>query len=172
MARNWKPFSGLALIGVLSSALSVHGCVPCGIFKRSLYLEAQLLDEETGDAISDAGVGGFLYTEGDATSYRDPLGATGEADRLPPDADGRFRLRFFAPEFSEVCRTGPFAPAGYDPPFPTPDRLELIVVRDECEQQVSIDINEDTVVDMSFPDNVLELKEPILVPACEGDVAP
>jgi len=165
MTRNWKLFSGFALIGVLSLALSVHGCVPCGIFKRSLYLESQLLDEETGDAISDAAVGGFLYTGGEATSYRDPLGAT-EGDMLPPDEDGRFRLRFFAPEFSEVCGTGPFAPAGYDPPFPTPDRLELIVVRDGCEKRVTIELNEDTVVDMSFPDNVLELKEPILVPAC------
>jgi len=166
MTRNRKLLSGLALTGVLALALGVHGCVPCAAFKRSLYLESQLLDEETGDAISDAAVGGFLYTGGEATSYRDPLGATGEGDMLPPDEDGRFRLRFFAPEFSEVCGTGPFAPAGYDPPFPTPDRLELIVVRNGCEQRFTIDLNKDTVVDMTFPDNVLELKDAILVPAC------
>jgi len=33
----------------------------------------------------------------------------------------------------------------------------------------TIDVNEDTVVDLSFPDDTLELKDPILVAACEID---
>ncbi len=58
---------------------------------------------------------------------------------------------------------------GCPPPyeFPRPDRVEIIVVRDGCEQAFLIDINEDTVVDMDFPDDVIELKDPILVPPCE-----
>ena len=51
--------------------------------------------------------------------------------------------------------------------LPTPDQLKVIVTIDGCEQTFVIDINEDTVVDLDFPDRVIELKEPILVPSCE-----
>ena len=47
-----------------------------------------------------------------------------------------------------------------------PDQVKVIVVRDGCEQTFVIDINEDTVVDLDFPDRVIELKEPILVSDC------
>ena len=52
-------------------------------------------------------------------------------------------------------------------PFPRPDQVEIIVVRDGCESSFLIDINEETVVDLDFPDDVIELKDPILVPPCE-----
>ena len=50
--------------------------------------------------------------------------------------------------------------------FPRPDQVEIIVVRDGCEQTFLIEINEDTVVNLDFPDDVLELKDPILVGPC------
>jgi len=62
--------------------------------------------------------------------------------------------------------------------FPTPTRIEVIVVRDGCEQTFSIDINDDTVVsipsdeidpeivDPNFQNDAVELREPILVPPC------
>lgn len=50
--------------------------------------------------------------------------------------------------------------------FPPPDQVEVIVLRGACEERFMIDINEDTVVDIEFPDDVIELKEPILVPPC------
>jgi hypothetical protein len=39
--------------------------------------------------------------------------------------------------------------------------------RDGCEEPSSIDIIAHTVVELSFSDDVIELKEPILVPPCE-----
>ena len=56
--------------------------------------------------------------------------------------------------------------------FPRPDRVEVIVVREDCEFSFLIDINEDTVVDMTFPEDVIELKDPILVPACGPEEGP
>jgi hypothetical protein len=56
------------------------------------------------------------------------------------------------------------------PSFPPPDEIVVTVVRQACTQQFTIGINEDTVVDVDFPDDVIELKDPILVPPCEeGD---
>jgi len=52
------------------------------------------------------------------------------------------------------------------PEIPRPDQVEVIVVRDGCEQRFLIDINADTVVDLSFSDDVIELKDQILVPPC------
>jgi len=155
-------------LGAGLCAFALTGCLlPCGIFRHILIIKARVVSGATAEGVSDAAIGGFLYTNGEKTSYRDPLGPTVELDSLPPDSEGRFQIRFRAPEFGEACGAPPFERVVRDPPFPTPDQLELIVVIDGCEQRITIEINEDTVVDMSFPADILELREPILVPPCE-----
>jgi len=161
----------LLLPGAMLGACVLGGCAPCGLTRGFLILEAQIVDDGTGTAISNASIGGSLFTADEETSYRDPQGPVGTGDMLPPDAEGQFRLAFGAPELGSVCGVPPFQRI-IESEFPTPDLLELIVVRDGCEQRLTVDLNEDTVVDMSFPDNVLELKEAILVPACEGETQP
>jgi len=55
-----------------------------------------------------------------------------------------------------------------DSPGPTrPDQVEIIVVRDDCEQIFRIDLTADTVVDLDFPNDVIELRDPIIVEPCE-----
>ena len=75
-----------------------------------------------------------------------------------PDEDGTFKITFT--RLSESCQD-------VFTEFLQPDRIEIIVARGDCQYTFSIDINEDTVVDMAFPDDTLELKDPILVPPCE-----
>ncbi|MCH7885335.1 MAG: hypothetical protein IIC01_08805 [Planctomycetes bacterium] len=53
------------------------------------------------------------------------------------------------------------------PVLARPDQIEVTVVRDGCESSFLIDVNEDTIVDLDFPDDVIELTDPILVPPCE-----
>jgi len=48
-----------------------------------------------------------------------------------------------------------------------PDQTGVVVSRLGCRTEILIDLTEDTVVDLSFPDGVIELKDPILVPPCE-----
>jgi hypothetical protein len=59
------------------------------------------------------------------------------------------------------------APAPGTSEIVTPDQIRVTVGRVGCQYQTFIDINADTVVDPNFPDNVIELKDPILVPPCE-----
>jgi len=158
--------SRLLSAGLLLYFLAHASCLPCGVFRRELILEARVIDEESGNGLSDTPIGGSIFTDDEEWSYRDPLGPRVDADRLPPGADGSFRLRFRSPALSEVCGVPPFQRVVYDPPLPTPDRLELIVVRDTCEQRVSIDLNEETVVDMTFPGDLLELAAPIRLAPC------
>jgi len=66
------------------------------------------------------------------------------------------------------------------PPYRTPDRIEITVLRDTCETTYSIDVNDDTVDDLGTTDqdegaasnHTIELKEPILVPPCEEETVP
>ena len=54
------------------------------------------------------------------------------------------------------------------PEFPRPDRVEIIVVRDGCEQTFLVEIDEDdTVVEVDSLNERIELRDPIVVPACE-----
>lgn len=140
--------------------------LPCGLTLKSFIIRARVTDAASGVGLTGASLGGLLFTAGDATSFRDPLGPHGEDELLLPNSQGRFDLTFFAPELGEMCGLPPFDRTIYDPEFPPPDQIELIVIRDGCEQRFMIDVNEDTVVDMTFPDDIIELKDPILVPPC------
>lgn len=110
------------------------------------------MDAGSGAALTEASIGGRSFIDGV------------ENDIAPVfvrelDADGSFGIVFST--YFGRCPV---------PDFPRPDQLEIIVVRDRCEQRVTIEINEDTAqfVDGEFPgEEVLELKDPILVPPCD-----
>jgi hypothetical protein len=123
-----------------------------------VWLRGKLIDAETGEPVAGAALGGRSFTQGEETDFRGVLTTFGDP-RLPSSTEeGDFLMEF----------GGFLVPCGPPPPqFVRPDRIELIVVRDGCEQTFMIEINEDTVVDPSFQDDVTELIEPILVDPCE-----
>ncbi len=133
-------------------ALSPGSCSPY------LYMRLELLDAETETPVTDAAVGGKTFTEGELTASVNPLTSGGIPTFPPPADNGSCELLF-----SEGSLT-PCPP----PEFTRPDQVEVVVLGRGCVQTFVIDINEQTVVDMDFPDDVIELKDPILVPSC-GD---
>ena len=134
------------------------GCRPFCDVAAVLFVRGRVLDTETLEGLSNASVGGRAFTNGEETDYVAPFIFDGSPTFPPPAEDGTFGVEFSTPLMP--CQDPP-------PEFPRPDQVEVIVVRDGCEQQFMIDISDDTVVDMDFPDDVIELKDPILVPPCE-----
>ena len=159
--RSWVLSAGRAwtLVTICGAVLMTFGgCLPCPLTGVRLFLRGKVLDAETLRGATDAAVGGRTFTEGEETDRVSPLIYDGSATFPPPEEDGTFQVEFNLN--SPSC----------GPPileFPRPDQVEVIVVRDGCEQTFIIEINEDTVVDMDFPDDVIELKDPILVGPCE-----
>ena len=139
--------------------LSVPGCpswLPRDCW-AGFHVRGRLVDSATGEPAVDVAYGMRTLTAGEQTSRVSTVLGSGEP-RLPNrDDEGGFEL---------VVGTG-IRPCDPPPEFPRPDQVDMIVVRDGCEFSFLIDVNEDTVVDMTFPDDVLELRDPILVPACE-----
>jgi hypothetical protein len=108
-----------------------------------------VFDADTLQGLEGAGVAAVLITGGVETTRDTAAGFITEED-------GAFSHALIA--------KGP--PCSSVPNLPIPDQLKLIVTIDGCAKAFLIDINESTVVDLDFPDRVIELKEPILVPAC------
>ena len=152
LCQSWVPST---VCGVFLVQLA--GCYACAHGSAVLYVRGQLLDAETLQGISDAALGGRAFTNGEETDWVPALIFDGSPNLPPPEADGTFQVEF---------TRSPHSCMDVVTEFPRPDQVEIIVVRDGCEQTFLIEINEDSVVDMSFPDDVLELKEPILVEAC------
>jgi len=128
-----------------------------------LIVRGQLFDAETEQPVAGAAIGGRTFTDGEETDYSAPVIFDGTPQGPVSAEDGTFREEF---------STGLVGGCGEPPPeFPRPDQVEIIVVRDGCQQSVFIDINEDTALDVVDPDfpgyDVIELIDPILVPPCE-----
>ncbi len=139
--------------------LMVAGCFPCGIFVDEKTFRGRIVDADTGQGIGTAVVSTKTLTDGEQTGFGSTLTAFGEQ---PPDVNGQFELRITSDETTSSCLQRPSPPT-----LLPPDQLEITVTRDNCEQMITIGISEDTVVDITFPNDLIELKDPILVPACE-----
>jgi len=156
----------LLLPAMSGCPLLLYGLHP-GDCSLVLTIQGRLVDTDSGTPLSGAIVGGRIFFENGVKDYV-PLTCGGEPCSLLSLDDGTFGI--------SRSTLGPCPPRSY----PTPDRIELVVLRDTCETTYSIDVNDDTVDDLDTTDqdegaasnHTIELKEPILVPACEGDAAP
>ncbi|MEK6677123.1 MAG: hypothetical protein AABZ47_15900 [Planctomycetota bacterium] len=148
-------FAAIAFTVVAVWLVGMSGCIYAHCLDF-LYVEGLLLDESSGEPIAGAFLGGTSYTGGVETGFMGVLVFDGRPNGPPSDVQGQFQV-----EFSSDY-------VGCDPPpvFPMPDQVEIVVVCDGCEQRFMIDINEETVVDLSAPNDTLQLREPIRVPAC------
>jgi len=72
-------------------------------------------------------------------------------------------------DFGGVCGNPPFTRTTGVSQYPPPDQIVVMVEREACEQEFTIDLNENTVVDLDFPAGVIELTDPILLPPCDQD---
>jgi len=115
--------------------------------------------------IEGAAVGGRLFTHGELSTETIPRFSDGSPMAPFTDADGVFTTAFIVGG-TPLCATqlGPPLPS---PLLPPPDEIEIVVIREECERSIVIPVTEDTVVDLSFPGRLIELKDPILIPPCE-----
>lgn len=120
-----------------------------------LFVKGRVVDAATMAPISGALMGGRSFTDNQETGHIPPIIFDGSPSLPPTSADGSFQF-----DFSDLVPCG----KGYS--FPRPDEIEVIVVRDGCEQSFTIAINPDMVVDITFPNDTIELKDPILVPPC------
>ena len=146
------------VVGMLVAYLfQVVGCIH-GDCWPTLRVRGKLLDTNRLEGATDAAIGGRAFSDGEVTDFVPPFIYDGSPAFPPPEEDGRFLLAFTSS--AVLCSLNM-------PGFPRPDRIEIIVARGDCQYTFSIDINEDTVVDMTFPDDTLELKDPILVPPCD-----
>lgn len=145
-------------------------CIDClgaiGHVAAILTVRGRLVDAESQEPLGGAVVGGNSFTSGDRTGSIAPLRSSGVPTLPPSDADGAFALEF-ARLGDPICEGIRLRPPPPHIEFPRPDEVEVIVVRDGCEQRFLIEVNEDTAVDPEAENGILELRQPILVPACE-----
>ncbi len=154
---------GLRMLGLALPVVHLSGCEPfCASIAARRSLKGIVRRADTLEVPTDVVlIGAFTSTDGELT------GSGGGGRTVQPSSeDGSFQLRLRSSETKSVC--GQASPSSL-PAFPAPDEILVIVQREACEQQFTIEINEDTVVDLGFPDNVIELKDPILVPPCGAE---
>jgi len=144
--------------------LAAPGCLftliggDCGLM---MTVQGRVLDAASGTPITDATVGVSVLKKDEQGNYVALfLGSDKPGYAQPSVEDGTFTVTFVT--------LGPCPPIT----LPLPDRIEIVVQRDTCETTYTIDVSADTVVDLgttSTPGSTthaLELKDPILVPAC------
>lgn len=146
---GWAPYILLVAVAAAFS-LQSFGCACTPIFNpdSELTMRGNILDADTREGLVGVSVNAQLITGGAETTR-------GDLKASPTGEDGAVGVLLLAK--GQGCGL---------PDLPAPDRLRVILTIDGCEQTFLIDINEDTVVDLDFPDRVIELKEPILVSDC------
>lgn len=156
----------LLVMPLLCAELSCIDCLGAiGNVAVTLTIRGRLVDAESQEPLDGAVFGANIFTSGEATGAIAPLRSDGTPTLPTTDTDGF--LAFLFAELGNPSCSG-IHPRPPPPPieFPRPDQVEVIVVRDGCEQRFLIEINEDTVVDPPAADGTMELREAIAVPAC------
>lgn len=144
------------LCGILSSCA-------CGIGFYGYQVEGQFIDAAP--------------ELGEITDLRCSINRQGETIEIGlipfplESTDGRFQI--WLPE--NVCESCKFlgligpSTTGCDDPrtLTVPDQFECTVRREQCQQRIVVDLNEETVLDTTYPENIIELRLPIVGNACD-----
>lgn len=162
---SWRVcFLTMLLVSMGTLALHVPGCV-CGDAWYGFSVHGRFLSSDTQEPLTDVLYGGRLLVGGEEIDSTPAIIMGGSANYPPPAEDGSFALGFVE---AHVGQCGLFFLLDLSRPELTrPDEVEVIIVRDACEQTIRIEITEETVVDFDFPGDVIELSDPVLVPPCD-----
>lgn len=133
-------------------------CWPPANPNARVVLRGEVWSGETQEPLMGASVDASLFTDGEQTTRSNGLIVDPQNPIAPlTGEDGAFGVSLRA--------IGP--PCVTPPDLPPPDLLKVVVEFDGCTHEFSFGITEENFVDPEFNDGVLELKNPILVPACE-----
>lgn len=144
--------------------LSLGGCFGglCDV-GSVVEVRGRLIDAATGTGIRRAAVWVRLFTDGALTEETGPVFLDElSAGDSPVDGDE------FTVLVGRLISSCPFEEHLGGGPLPYPDRIEFEVEIDDCIREFTIDVNEDSVVNLNDPNRVVELREPLLFSAC-GD---
>lgn len=141
-------------------ALQLASCV-CADFVHGFTVVGKFADVQTLEPVSDVSAYGItLLADGEiiiSSTFGYP----------PPEEDGSFERTFDQTWYGICSPLGLGAYFAEPPELLTPDRIEIVVFRHGCEQSFVVDVSEHTVVDVEFLDDVIELRDPILVAPCD-----
>ena len=191
MARN-RSTPGMVVtcttcfLSVLAGAclLQVNACIFGDCRGPHVAVRGRVVSADARETVSDVLVGGRSFTNGEETDFISPLTVWGTPNSPSANEDGSFELAF-----GEVL-----APCRGTEPFPVPDQVEIVVVRDICEQLLAnrttdlqacdsvrvqcpceqrflVDVDDQTgefLEPNEHGDPVILLKDPIVVHPCEG----
>jgi len=161
-----SPVAQAALtIGLSFIVPCIAGCEPvCSNESARMIVRGTVVDADTLEGLTRVNVDVWTLTQGEETGSGfvrirleddDPsAGEPGAFEAIIGFREGRVR----------IC---PGVPPPTIPEFPRPDRVNVIIIQTLCGFEFTIDINEETVVDLDFPDDIIELIDPILVPECK-----
>jgi hypothetical protein len=170
--RRWftRATTILVVQAAVAGAIGVAGCAECLLFFADtidvITVRGYVVNAETLEGLDGAALGGVLFTDGETTATTSALKLNGEPNVRLTEADGRFAVGFGTG--GPACRT-PLGPPLPRRLLPDPDEVEIVVAVSGCEERFRFEVNEANFVDPTAPDDELELREPIVVPACQAD---
>jgi len=148
------------MIGLLVSA----GC-GCFTAQSGYKVVGRVLDAASGKAIPVSIGGRGLFVDGERIETIPQL--FDPNPRIPPNSKGDFALNIVVREEQACALIGGIPLTQLSTvSLVRPDQVLILVIREECREEILIDITPDTVVDVAFPDNTIELREPILLQPC------
>jgi hypothetical protein len=157
----------VTLAGVVLLAMQASGCVPgvCGDVFYAYYIVGEVRDAETGEVLGGLPVGVIIVADGEVVAQR----AVDTDDAATTANNGTFDQRV---SYSFGRCTIPVPGLSLPPPPDlTPDEVRVVVRRDGCQTTFAFEVTEQAFVDPTASDDMLELREPILLPPCEMDDA-
>ncbi len=138
-----------AAVLLLSVTGCIEWCLPPANPDGELRLRGRLLDTESQEPLPGVELDAMLVTSGEIT--------TRETHPLPTGADGGF-LIYLAAKGPDCQRL---------PDLSAPDQVRVVVPAEGCTHTLTFDVSSENFVDPEYNDRVLELVNPIVVPACE-----
>lgn len=146
----------------------VGGCTCVGPFVKTFVIRGTVVASDTGDALGNVPISVQLLTDGEVIGYASGIASGRTRSKTPAaivtDPDGSFAITMRSDERVDCFQEVSSDPATNE--IVRPDQTLVVVSLQACQQQLFIDLNEDTVLDITFPDNTIQLKDPILLPPC------
>ncbi len=136
------------------------GCAVCGHYNYGYTVEGELAYESAD--IGDLRFLRFVLKRGGVSIVQDVMELSTET------ADGRFQLLLPEKTCDRCAILGIFRSSfECGETLTVPDEIEIRAVYRQCEQSISISFSTETVTDLSFPEEVITLRDPVVINRCD-----